>query len=152
MKSGVSKIRNRVLARVFTELGLIEAWGSGYDRIVKACRLGGYPEPEWYEPGLVLQVVFRPHPAVNDSSGANVAANNPLNDPVNVPINVPINPRQQWLLDQLGAGIKVKAADLASHWGVSVKTARRDILILKAHSLIAFFGAQKTGHYRLVKP
>lgn len=90
MKSGVSKIRNRVMARVFTELGLIEAWGSGYDRIVKACRLGGYPEPEWHEPGLVLQVVFRPHPAVNDSSGANVAATNPFNDPVNVPINDPI--------------------------------------------------------------
>jgi len=30
VKSGVSKIRNRVIARVFRELDLIEQWGSGF--------------------------------------------------------------------------------------------------------------------------
>ena len=60
-KAGVSKVRNRVIARVFRELGLMEEWGSGYRRIVNSCRSGGYPEPEWVELGSVMRVVFYPH-------------------------------------------------------------------------------------------
>ncbi len=35
-KAGVSKIRNRVIARVFREMGLMEEWGSGYKRVIHA--------------------------------------------------------------------------------------------------------------------
>ena len=45
-RSGVSKVRNRVIARVFRELGLMEEWGSGYRRVLEACQKGGYPDPE----------------------------------------------------------------------------------------------------------
>ena len=45
----------------------------------------------------------------------------------NVPVNVPVNVRQQWFLNQLEAGEHVKGADLARHWGVAEKTAKRDI-------------------------
>ena len=47
MKAGVSKVRNRVIVRVLGALGLVEEWGSGYKRVIEACRTGGYPEPEW---------------------------------------------------------------------------------------------------------
>lgn len=35
---GVSKLRNRVIGRVFHALGLIEQWGSGVQRMTQACR------------------------------------------------------------------------------------------------------------------
>ncbi|MES2199447.1 MAG: ATP-binding protein [Chlamydiota bacterium] len=44
-KSGGSRIRNRVIARVFSELKFMEEWGSGYKRILSACHADGYPEP-----------------------------------------------------------------------------------------------------------
>ncbi|OHB70515.1 MAG: hypothetical protein A2W23_02885 [Planctomycetes bacterium RBG_16_43_13] len=47
MKAGVSKVRNRVIVRVLGALGLVEEWGSGYKRVIEACRAGGYQEPEW---------------------------------------------------------------------------------------------------------
>jgi len=65
-KAGVSKIRNRVIARVFRELKLIEQRGSGYQRISTACDTGGYPHPEWEEVGVTLRVTFYPHPEVNN--------------------------------------------------------------------------------------
>jgi len=65
-KAGVSKIRNRVIARIFRELKLIEQWGSGYQRISTACDTGGYPQPEWEEVGVTLRVTFYPHPAMNN--------------------------------------------------------------------------------------
>ncbi len=59
-KAGVSRIRNPVIARVFSELGLIEEWGSGYKRIQTACEKNNYPQPKWEEMGTVLRVTFFP--------------------------------------------------------------------------------------------
>ncbi|MBW2170345.1 MAG: putative DNA binding domain-containing protein, partial [Deltaproteobacteria bacterium] len=53
-KAGVSKIRNRVIARVFREMGFMEEWGSGYKRVLHACQSGGYPEPDWQELGMAF--------------------------------------------------------------------------------------------------
>jgi ATP-dependent DNA helicase RecG len=64
LKSGVSRVRNRVIARVFHELQIMETWGSGYKRCIEDCRLGGYPEPEWEELGAAVRVIFYPHQQV----------------------------------------------------------------------------------------
>lgn len=40
---GVSKLRNRVIGRVFQALGLIELWGSGIQRMTAVCRDAGLP-------------------------------------------------------------------------------------------------------------
>lgn len=45
MKSGISRIRNPVIARVFRELQLVEQWGSGVKRIFDDAREQGLPEP-----------------------------------------------------------------------------------------------------------
>lgn len=42
---GVSKLRNRVIGRVFHELGLVEQWGSGVQRMAGACREMGLAPP-----------------------------------------------------------------------------------------------------------
>ncbi len=46
---GVSKLRNRVIARVFHELGLMENWGSGVQRMIAACDEAGCPHPVFEE-------------------------------------------------------------------------------------------------------
>ena len=136
-KAGVSKIRNRVIARIFRELGLMEEWGSGYKRVVNACRAGGYPEPEWTELGAAVRVVFYPHRETIE------------NGTLDVPANVPANERQKWFLKQIGKNIRVSSSDIAAHWGVSQKTAKRDIADLKQKGLIEFLGAPKSGYYCL---
>ncbi|MGB2929916.1 MAG: DeoR family transcriptional regulator, partial [Desulfobacterales bacterium] len=68
---------------------------------------------------------------------------------VSVLANVPVNDRQQWFLEQLAAGRQARASDLAAHWGVSEKTAKRDIAYLKGRELIEFIGSPKKGSYRI---
>lgn len=58
IQNGVSRLRNRVIGRVFKELGLIEQWGSGVGRMIDACREGGLPLPRFEESGLCFQVTF----------------------------------------------------------------------------------------------
>lgn len=60
LKTGVSRIRNRVLARIFHELQLMEEWGSGYRRMIDSCRTGGYAEPKWEELNSSIRVTFYP--------------------------------------------------------------------------------------------
>lgn len=55
---GVSKLRNRVIGRVFHELGLVEQWGSGVQRILRACRDAGLAAPQWEELGGRLRVTL----------------------------------------------------------------------------------------------
>lgn len=77
--------------------------------------------------------------------------NVPVNVPINGPVNVPVNERQKWFLEQLERGINCKAADLAAHWRITEKTAKRDIADLKKKHLVIFAGAPKTGLYRILK-
>ena len=56
---GISKLRNRVLGRVFHELGLIEQWGSGIQRMSRSCREAGLQPPVFEEIGLRFRVTIR---------------------------------------------------------------------------------------------
>lgn len=58
IRQGVSKLRNRVIGRVFRELGLIEQWGSGVQRILSVCREAGLREPLFEEIGTHFRVTL----------------------------------------------------------------------------------------------
>ncbi len=54
----LSKPRNRLLARIFYDAGLIEAWGRGTLKIVENCVKQGLPEPDFIEEYGVMTVRF----------------------------------------------------------------------------------------------
>jgi predicted HTH transcriptional regulator len=58
IKRGVSKLRNRVIGRVFHKLGLIERWGSGIGRIIESCKEAGFDEPVFEEIGTHFRVTI----------------------------------------------------------------------------------------------
>ena len=44
-----SKTRNKAIANIFSQMGLVEAWGSGIKRILNAAKEYGLPEPKFQE-------------------------------------------------------------------------------------------------------
>ncbi len=56
MKSGVSKIRNTVIARIFKELNLIGQWGSGLRRVFDDAKRQNLPEPTIQELGMRIRI------------------------------------------------------------------------------------------------
>ena len=72
---GVSKLRNRVIGRVFYELKLIEQWGSGIGRMITACHHAGLPNPVWQELGTRFRVTMRKQPDATPTS-------NTVDDPI----------------------------------------------------------------------
>jgi predicted HTH transcriptional regulator len=78
IQKGISKLRNRVLGRVFQELGLIEHWGSGIQRMTAACRESGLDAPQFEEIGthfrVTLSAIPRSTPATDARNDAILAA------------------------------------------------------------------------------
>ena len=56
-----SVLRNRLIASVFYDAGLIEKWGSGTNRIVDECKKLGLPEPEWRSTNGVALFIRKEH-------------------------------------------------------------------------------------------
>ncbi len=65
--NGHSEVRNRVVAHIFKELGLIEQWGSGINRIITACVEQGLQTPKIAEQNDFFDVeIIRPRPITTD--------------------------------------------------------------------------------------
>lgn len=77
IRRGVSKLRNRVIGRVFHSLRLIEQWGSGIQRMTTACLDAGLPPPDLEEIGTRFRVTLwtqRVQPPTQDAKDREILA------------------------------------------------------------------------------
>lgn len=56
--AGISKLRNRVIGRIFREARLIEQWGSGVQRMRATCAAAGLAEPLFEEVGTSFRITL----------------------------------------------------------------------------------------------
>ncbi len=85
--NGRSEARNRVVAHIFKELGLIEQWGSGINRIITACVEQGLQTPKIAEQNDFFDVeIIRPR-LITDDYGQ--FADNKPSDTVGLPSENP---------------------------------------------------------------
>ncbi len=115
---GVSKLRNRVLGRVFHELGLVEQWGSGVQRMIAACRDDGLAAPVWEEVGFRLRVTLRTDPT----------------RPVR------IDPQDRTILDLLEAGEGHGTRAISEAIGLSTRSTRTRLARLVKRGLVREVG------------
>jgi predicted HTH transcriptional regulator len=132
LQHGISKLRNRVLGRVFHALGLIEHWGSGIQRMTTACREAGLDAPLLEEIGTHFRVSLytaRKHP--------------PRVDQV-----------EQAILDALSAGKGLSTQQVAAKIKLSPRATRTRLLSLVTRGLVAEVGTSPQDprrQYFLVK-
>jgi predicted HTH transcriptional regulator len=127
--AGVSHIRNKVIARVFRELHLMEEWGTGYRRITEACLSGGYQTPIWEELGTAVRVIFKPHVVSKETSEPD--------------LHQGLTPRQQKILDFLHGKEPLSAKKIHKELKeqISERSLRKDLLELKAQDLLKMMGS-----------
>lgn len=116
---GVSRLRNRMIGRVFAERGYIEQWGSGVRRMTTLCAEAGLPRPSIEErPGRV-RVTFR-----MDHTG-----------------EVQLKPREQQALVAINSPHGISANELASALGVTDRTARTLLAAMLAKGVVVVVGS-----------
>jgi predicted HTH transcriptional regulator len=67
----------------------------------------------------------------------------------NVPINVPVKDRRKKIIAVIAKDSYVSATKLAEKFGVTEKTIRRDLQLLKQQNLITRVGANKNGYWKV---
>jgi len=111
---GISKLRNRVIGRVFHELGLVEQWGSGVQRMISACHDDGLATPVWEEIGFRLRVTLRTAPSRPPR----------------------IDARDRTILDLLGTGEGRGTREIAEAIGLSTRSTRTRLARLVERGLV----------------
>ncbi len=118
--SGASKVRNRVIGRVFKELGLIEQWGSGIGRMIAECIEAGIQPPRFEEIGNSFRVTL-----------------------FNKRVGAPAKGEPEWqaqLERYLLEHNEVSTANAARAWNVSDRTARSRLRSLVSKGFLAEIG------------
>ncbi|PIQ46467.1 MAG: hypothetical protein COW04_02010 [Deltaproteobacteria bacterium CG12_big_fil_rev_8_21_14_0_65_43_10] len=118
--SGVSKLRNRVIGRVFRELKLIEQWGSGIGRMIAVCNEAGLQQPRFEEIGNSFKV-------------------NLFNRHVGAPVKVDLA-WQRHLEKFLHEHNEISTLNAARIWKVSDRAARTRLQKLVAKGFLAEIG------------
>ncbi len=81
-------------------------------------------------------------------------ARDPVNDPATGQrdlVKPTAKQRREWVLSELRRGTKLRRPDVEKQFGVSQKTATRDLQALMKERMIEFVGHGGTGHYRLAR-
>lgn len=65
--SGRTSSRNKILTRLFKEMGLIEEWGTGLQRIIDKCKETGLPDPKFEDMDTAFRVtIYRKNTVIKE--------------------------------------------------------------------------------------
>jgi len=118
LRNGVSRLRNRVIGRVFKELGLVEQWGSGIQRMITVCTGAGLPEPEFAEVGLRFRVTLQTVPVAP----------------------VVVDDVESAMLKFVGAPDGRSTAEIAAHIRLSTRATQQRLAKLRARGIVVVIG------------
>ncbi len=116
--SGSSRVRNRVIARVFRELKLIEQWGSGLRKIIESCVARGLKEPKFEELGNQFRVTLY----------ATIAH------------KVKLEEWQKEFIAYLKEKVEISTKEAAEFWGIATRNARLKLKELVEKGIIKKIG------------
>lgn len=123
--TGISMLRNPVLARGLNEIGLIEGWGTGIQTAQRELLAAGLPQASFKLKGFFFQVasIWRWKADLTDE--------------------------EQAILSQAAAAGSLSSSEVAEKLGMSERTSRRLLGALVEKGLLIKTGATRAAAYRL---
>ena len=145
--SGRSKIRNRVIADVFSRMDLIEEWGTGIRRIFKRAEEYGLREPEFLEIGDTFRVnLYRSEEKKADKKPIKKADKKPIKKADKKPIT---QERREKILSYVKEHGAVTNKEAREMLGLAESTTKRLLKQMVQEELLKEQGEKKTRIYKL---
>ena len=150
--NGRSRQRNRVIAEVFNQMGLIEAWGNGLKSICKAANAYELPEPEFVEMPETFRVnLFRRQTATQKNTfgtdtktDTNTSTSTKTDTKTDTKDNVNTAER---ILMLIQSGPKITLEELARKTGLSKSGVRYVLGKLRKKGIVQREGTRKDGRW-----
>jgi len=145
---GRSVKRNPNIAQMMYYCKDIESFGTGLQRIVRACEEAGV-KVEFKQMKLGFSVIFyRPKNHINVDNGSD----DQINDPINDLLNDPLNKTQNAIIAALRKDKTATYDVLAAAVCVSTATVKRHLKRLQELGMIERVGSKKDGHWIVKQP
>lgn len=153
--NGHSKIRNKAIANIFSQMGLVEAWGSGIKRIFNAAKEYGLPEPKFQEFDNMFRVeLFRnslPMISENKHIGETLEKHRRnIGEASEKHGIVELNSTQQEIVKLLLENNQLSAAKLAEKIGIASRNIESNIKKLKELDILVRHGSPKNGYWEVI--
>lgn len=144
--SGRSEARNKVVANIFKELGLIEQWGSGINRIKTMCIEAGLKEARIEEKNDFVDVVFfRP---IGEMSGNGTATTKVSESITKVSESISyLTEQEKAILKYLKLNDTITSKQVESLIDLKEARARRLLKQMTEKHLIAKLGSGRSTYY-----
>lgn len=152
--NGHSKIRNKAIANIFSQMGLVEAWGSGIKRIFNAAKEYALPEPKFQEFDNMFRVeLFRnsfPMASENKNIGeASEEHRRSIGKVWEKHGMVELNRTQQEIVKLLLENNQLSAVKLAEKIGIARRNIESNIKKLKELGILVRHGSPKNGYWEV---
>ena len=157
--SGHSKIRNKLIANIFSQMGLVEAWGSGIGRILSAAREYGLPTPsvEVFDNMFRVNLFRKVQENGNkDDFGEDFGESFGVNGGEDFGDKSgmrrdghKLTDTQRKVLDYIAEDKYISAREMADKIGVSGRTIENNLKKLKELEILTRHGSPKNGYWEI---
>ena len=152
--NGHSKIRNKGIANIFSQMGLVEAWGSGIKRILNAAEEYGLPKPRFQEFDNMFRVeLFRNlFPMMEESRDIGEASEKhrrSIGEVSGIEQQIELNDTQKKIIKLLLEDNQLSAIKLADRIGIASRNIESNIKKLKELGILIRHGSPKNGYWEV---
>jgi ATP-dependent DNA helicase RecG len=128
----------------FHDIGFIEGWGTGFQRMVEGCAINGNPKPELKEMAGAFVVKFARRPAGEGiNGGISGGANGGISGGTDGGITEGIDRLADYIRNTPGRNV----TEITGALNIPRRTTERWLKKLKEQGRIVFTGPRKTGGY-----
>ena len=152
--NGHSKIRNKGIANIFSQMGLVESWGSGIKRILNAAEEYGLPKPRFQEFDNMFRVeLFRnSFPMMEENRDIGEASEKhrrSIGEVSGIEKQIELNDTQQKIIKLLLEDNQLSAIKLADRIGIASRNIESNIKKLKELGILIRHGSPKNGYWEV---
>ena len=146
--NGHSRIRNKAIANVFSQMGFVEAWGSGIKRIFNAAKEYGLQEPKFQEFDNMFRVELFRNSNIGEASEKHRRS---IGEASEKDEFVELNDTQYEIVKLLLENNQMSATNLSEKIGVASRNIESNIKKLKEYGLLVRHGSPKNGHWEVMR-
>ena len=152
--NGHSKIRNKAIANIFSQMGLVEAWGSGIKRIFNAAKEYGLPEPKFQEFDNMFRVeLFRNNSmtgAEKEAGESSEKVRRKVGEGSEIIRSYELSDTQKKIVNLLLYDRQLSAAKIAEQLGMGSRSIEKNIKKLKEFGILIRRGSPKNGYWEVI--
>ena len=152
--NGHSKIRNKAIANIFSQMGLVEAWGSGIKRIFNAAKEYDLPEPKFQEFDNMFRVeLFRNNSMTElekEAGESSEKSRRRVGEGSDIIRGYELSDTQKKIVNLLLYDRQLSAAKIAEQLGMESRSIGKNIKKLKELGILIRHGSPKNGYWEVI--